>query len=782
MAKSAFVISLQQQRHLASYGVSAKALRLAKAQRAGIAVPSAMVLLEEGWQTIRDLDLLATQQERLVPRDEALFIDALGLFTTLSGLTPRIAVRTLTDTDSPYPLAVQGIRATSLRVDRRDPAGLSRAICGVWSAIQQLDNRRRGDVLLMSMVEPQFAGMALVVRGFEDDWINYVAGVGDGLAHGAVTGMAMRLPRIYRWEQANAKLPFAQRLQQLLRQVRQVFGDHQWEIEWADDGERCWLMEIRPVLHAPRRNDHFGGGDWRESMPNLPSYFMAKLLQGTNADLLGYFRQFDAMLGDERQFVEMFAGRVRFNYSVLGDIMRRWGLPGSMVNDLNDAELVAISVSRLRIAKQLWRIVHLVWDVLVRPWQTTQRLRTLQQRLQRYNGELDELIMVLHESIVVTQHAYFALARVIGPIESWMRRQRLYAEWSSRYRSLNRRLMLDMVPIRRYLAAHPDIAEQLRRGEQPVDSTYLGMWEELLNRYGFRGLHEQDIATVRFREVSIPIVQNLLQATAMHTLVPHTLRGVLAWPIWLYLQHVMTMRDRLRTEQMRIFDRARRIIVHHAERAVERRYLDTLMDVWLLSPDEFVRVMNGWRVPTEMLELRKATQAEYAKLDAPATMYRFDDVLRWNATAHDMRTILEGRSINDGMVRGIVWRPAFAGATLPSGMDPQQTIVVLRTFDHTWVNTVQGCAGIVVEHGAELSHAAVLLRTLSQAAIIAVRGAHDTLPTGTAVVLVAGAGYIEKIGATPPLLTARGAVGALPDFGATHHIHTAGLVKRVRDS
>jgi hypothetical protein len=59
MAKSSFVISLQQ-RQLASVGVSAKALRLAKAQRAGIAVPGAMVLLEEGWQAIRKLDLLAT--------------------------------------------------------------------------------------------------------------------------------------------------------------------------------------------------------------------------------------------------------------------------------------------------------------------------------------------------------------------------------------------------------------------------------------------------------------------------------------------------------------------------------------------------------------------------------------------------------------------------------------------------------------------------------------------------------------------------------------------------
>jgi len=242
------------------------------------------------------------------------------------------------------------------------------------------------------------------------------------------------------------------------------------------------------------------------------------------------------------------------------------------------------------------------------------------------------------------------------------------------------------------------------------------------------------------------------------------------------LQMMMMQRDRMRTLQMRIFDRARKMMMHHAERAVERGYLQNAMDIWLLSPDEFVRAMNGWRVPSGMLEIRKAQQVQYAKLDAPPTLFRFDDVLRWNSVEHDMRTILEGRSINDGHVTGVVWRPAFAGATLPTGMVAAQTVVVVRSFSQEWIATVQGCAGVVVELGAELSHAAVLMRTLSAAAIIAVRGAYDALPTGTAVVLVAGAGYIEKIGSAPTLLTARGAVGALPDYGATQHF--TGIEKR----
>ena len=39
--------------------------------------------------------------------------------------------------------------------------------------------------------------------------------------------------------------PFARRLQKLLRGVRRTFGRGDWCIEWADDGEICWLVQVQ---------------------------------------------------------------------------------------------------------------------------------------------------------------------------------------------------------------------------------------------------------------------------------------------------------------------------------------------------------------------------------------------------------------------------------------------------------------------------------------------------------------------------------------------------------
>jgi hypothetical protein len=45
-----------------------------------------------------------------------------------------------------------------------------------------------------------------------------------------------------------------------------VFGDQPWEVEWADDGTTCWLIQLQPLIHSPRRNERFGSGEIREAM------------------------------------------------------------------------------------------------------------------------------------------------------------------------------------------------------------------------------------------------------------------------------------------------------------------------------------------------------------------------------------------------------------------------------------------------------------------------------------------------------------------------------------
>ncbi|RLT22932.1 MAG: hypothetical protein DWI30_04785 [Chloroflexi bacterium] len=757
---------------IAKQGIARKGILLDRAARRGIAVPSSMVLLDDAWRYARSHDLLAGRIDALTPRDANEFIQSLGIFHALSPLGARVAVRALFLSEQGDDAAIDGVIKSKLRIDRRDPQGLATAICAVWATANRSSAVTRRDVLLTTMIDAQHAGIVVSEAAYVDDLVNFTASSGEQLVRGQVSGMTLTLPRIAKGEPHTAALPFAQRLQQLLCQIRDVFGDQPWEVEWADDGTTCWLIQLQPLIHSPRRNERFGSGEIREAMADLPSYFMAQLYRGASNDLFAYFRRFDRRIPQQRQFVEIFAGRPRFNYGMIADVFRTWGLPGNMAADLNDAALVAIPYDRLRVRQQWWRMLSLTWDSLRRPQSTLYQLRALYARVKRFNGEIDIIMLILHEAIVLHYHADMALARIIGPLESWMRRRRVYAQWSSRYQSLNRAIIADLAPVRAYLATRPDITELLRQQAMPSDAVFAGMWEEMLTRYGHRGTTESDIAMPRYREQSHAVMQIVLQGTTMITANRHTLASLMAWPVWLVLRWALTKRDAIRNEVMRLYDRCRRVLLQQATHAVKRGYLPRAEMIWDLSPDEIVRIFAGWQMPPAMYDARVAQRQYQKQLHVPAVVMRYDDSERWREDSGHLRTVLEGRSINDGVVEGVTWRLAHPSPFMPAGLDAQRTILVTRVFDAQWIEVAQQCAGVILEHGGELSHGANMLRTLGIPAISAVRGSYDALATGTAVRLVAGSGYVEILTTSVRLLLNAPAPLQLPS-GTTQAIKSS---------
>ena len=763
MASSSFLCAVGTGK-IAKQGIARKGILLDRAARQGIAVPASMVLLDDAWRYARRHDLLAGRTDALTPRDANEFIQALGIFHALSTLGARVAVRALFFSEQQIESTSDGVIKSKLRIDRRDPQGLATAICAVWSTAHRDGSITRRDLLLTTMIDAQHAGIAVSESAYADDLVNFTASSGEQLVRGQISGMTLTLPRITKGESHTAALPFAQRLQHLLRQIRAVFGDQPWEVEWADDGTTCWLIQLQTLVHSPRRNERFGSGEIREAMPDLPSYFMAQLYRGASTDLFAYFRRFDQRIPPHRQFVEIFAGRPRFNYGMIADVFRNWGLSGNMAADLNDAVLVAIPYDKFRVRQQWWLMVKLAWDSLRRPQYTVHQLRSLYTQAKRFNGEIDLIMMVLHEAIVLHYHADIALARIIGPLESWMRRRRVYAQWSSRYQSLNRAIVADLAPVRTYLATRPDITELLRQQSMPSDAVFAGMWEEMLARYGHRGATESDIATPRYREQSNAVMQIVLQGTTMITANRHTLASLLAWPVWLVLRWALTKRDAIRSDVMRIYDRCRRVLLQQAAHAVTRGHLRRADMIWNLSPAEIVRIFAGWQMPEAMYAARIAQIQYQSQLQVPALVMRYDDSDRWRADNGNLRALLEGRSINDGVVEGVTWRLAHPSPFMPAGLDAQRTILVTRVFDAQWIEVAQQCAGVILEHGGELSHGARMLRTLGIPAISAVRGAYDALSTGTPVRLVAGSGYVEILTANVRLLLSANQTGLISTY------------------
>jgi hypothetical protein len=115
--------------------------------------------------------------------------------------------------------------------------------------------------------------------------------------------------------------------------------------------------------------------------------------------------------------------------------------------------------------------------------------------------------------------------------------------------------------------------------------------------------------------------------------------------------------------------------------------------IWNLSPDEIMRIFTGWKMPEAMYEARIAQQQYYQQLQVPAVVMSFDDSERWREDNGNLRALLEGRSINAGIVEGVAWRLSHPSQFLPANFDTQRTILVTRVFDAQWLEVVPLCAG-----------------------------------------------------------------------------------------
>jgi pyruvate,water dikinase len=108
-----------------------------------------------------------------------------------------------------------------------------------------------------------------------------------------VSGDTFAVPRLRAGEGPTEGDPVVARLQLLLRGVRGALGEGDWDVEWADDGIRCWLVQARPVTRPTRRNEAFTAATHREILPDPPSRFMTSLIASSADELFASFRRID---------------------------------------------------------------------------------------------------------------------------------------------------------------------------------------------------------------------------------------------------------------------------------------------------------------------------------------------------------------------------------------------------------------------------------------------------------------------------------------------------------
>jgi Phosphohistidine swiveling domain len=732
--------------------VGPKAYYLHRAKAAGLPVPPGVLVLEEALTHSLHMGWIRTTREGFVIADQGALQKALDLPPVAS----RVAVRSAFSHEDGESQSLAGYFASFLNVPFPE---VWPAVCRVWNSSHRMEASFRRDVLIMAMVDARHAGVAVTETEHEDDLVNVTEGLGDRLVNGLVAGETLYLPKLRAFEKPT-ETGFAGRLQRLLQQVRQVFGARNWDVEFADDGQQCWLLQVRPLTRPVIRNEWFTYANHREILPPLPSPLMTSLIASCASDLFGYYRRFDARLPEHRPFIEVFAGRPFINLSLLTDMMRLWGLPTCLITDaIGGRDIGAQGWRWGRLARSLPALIRLGWAQLMAPASARQHIAWLSGfgDAPPETDSFTNCVRDLQTVYTALVREMFSLTQAMSGPMALLRRLGMLSALAARHETVTTRLLTNLDPLREYVQAHPHLAAIVAEGRVPEDEGFQQLWQAYLAQYGFRGVFESDIACPRYHEQPETLLRSLLTGRPQNVAAPLPWLAWLVYPLWQQARRALDAREELRHAAMRTFDRIRQRMKRLATEACRDGRLPSVDDLWVLDIEELQRLDSGWCVTPDFLAARRQAQETLASYAFPDVFRRFDDFSAFlSVPAEGNRpAVLQGTGLTRGVVEGRAW-VCHTPSVPPVSTEP--LILVVPAVDAGWVPVFAGVAGVVVEIGGDLSHGSIVLRELGLPAVTNVRQVTRVIRTGDWIRVQAALGVVE-------ILVSEAAVTSLASAG-----------------
>ena len=500
--------------HASHFGVGSKGRLLDKAASRGLPVPEGYILLDSVWQFAIQADLLDFGDDGITCKDAQALYDAINLpaFPDKTTVAVRSAF-TIEDTPS---LSMAGYFTTVTHVDPTDVGAFVTALCDVWASTVSYDDIRR-DVIIMQMVEAEHAGVMFTETNYEMDRVNYVEGTGEALLSGEVEGQDANIRRLRGYERGDREegmkrsdATFLDRLQVLSRRARGVFGENSWDIEFADDGTTCYMLQIRRVTAPTIRNETFTLANHKEILPPLPSRYMATVIESCADGLYDWYRQFDSEFPRNRPFIELFKGRPYINLSLLTETMQALGLPTNLVTDNIGGDEGDKSGLRIRRAfAKLPTLAQLGMSQLSAVSSAEKTAEAIIQRSQNPGytfGELAETMQWMYTALV---HEMFNLTQAMSLPLVQLRSSGKLEELGEVTRTISTQIYDDLQPLREYVVENPKIVPELEKGELPEDPEFNRLWGLYLAKHGHRGIYESDIARPRFGDDPSPLLRLL---------------------------------------------------------------------------------------------------------------------------------------------------------------------------------------------------------------------------------------------------------------------------------
>lgn len=584
------------------------------------------------------------------------------------------------------------------------------------------------------------------------------------------------------------------------------------DIEWCHDGTSFWIVQSRPVTTGGAAADEveWTRANLAEVLPDLTSpqalANFEDLLNQSERIYLGRLMGNVERLGP---IVRSFHGRLHFNLSHLRHTCALSGVaPAEMLRSMGhgdairpeDEQAPRPSVRQLAYARDFARIV---WGH-VRAARAIERhdarmpdyMRRFNDRdpheladaeiwrvLRQWTADGPELMqpVLMLGNVAFHEAPVRKLCQKVGfEFEALV-----YPQLASGARSVSAQQAFDLVALAGVARREPLAADYLRTGANDLaamraaleGTSFLERFERFLRAYGHRGLYEYDWSLPRYSEDPTP----LLQAIRAHLDAPaederaaaeaRTKAAAAAWTAfearltpWQRLtalrgirRRVATIkqyyvwRERVRSDLVRILAGTRRWHLALAARFVDRGWLATNDDYFLLRLEEIDAVLQGRRDPGELRAIaaeRTAARERQRRIRMPLLMRESELPALIRAAAFlgadDDEPELTGHPVSRGCVEGevVVVKDPGDFTRMKRG-----AILVAPATDPSWTPLFTLASGVIVEIGGVLSHASTIAREYGLPAVANVKHATRRLRTGDRVRLDAVAGIITRLDA-----------------------------------
>ena len=219
-------------------------------------------------------------------------------------------------------------------------------------------------------------------------------------------------------------------------------------------------------------------------------------------------------------------------------------------------------------------------------------------------------------------------------------------------------------------------------------------------------------------------------------------------------------RENLRFERTRVFGRARQVFVESGKRFYSLDLLDSPRDIFYLEVNEILGFVEGTTTCTNLkalVEIRKTEFLEYQKITPPDSRFETHGIVNqgnWFIQSivknkqDELTQTKQGIGCSSGIVRGsvrVITDPKQVLGHQNHLLIPTGTILVAERTDPGWILLFPAAAGLVVERGSLLSHAAIVSRELGLPAVISLSGATSWLQDGDLVEIDGGTGKVSKL-------------------------------------